>query len=323
MFLSPSVLPLFFIISFSHNLKDLLIGEWDVFKSGTISIATDYTIEFHPSEYGLKAPNTLNCTLWKDESVRSSNSNSFKSQSDIPLIASIKLDFTSNFSGSIQNIIINPLYKELRSNNDFPIDFNFQSHFKQKVQFTISNYQFTINLSDFLKNKIIAAEAVSTVSQEHTTFTIRPTPKYENVKTAYKAPVHKKTAEDFIFNDIEDDENDEYEHIDYPFFHFFTNLLKQYGLVNFLENGYLFITLILTMIMVFMVAKLILYLICPSKPRKGHKKGTKKDGERKKHKKKVNVELEEKGKEENENVAKEENEKTVTEEGANKQKENQ
>lgn len=153
--------------SFSFQLRNILVGEWDVFPADSDFKQTSYTIEFHQSSFDPLEQSTLNCTLWKDESMRSYSPSSFIYSEQGPLLASFQIKFNSDFAGSIYNIKNRNFNQHSDIDSHLNTDFSFDLNGNEKIsRFKIGKYAFVIDLSEFDKKEHISAEVSSSLDEK-------------------------------------------------------------------------------------------------------------------------------------------------------------
>lgn len=269
--------------SFSTSLRDIMIGEWDVFPADSDFTKTSYTIEFHQSSYDPLDMNSLNCTLWKDDSMHSYLPSSFIFNQQGPLVASLQISFNSDFSGSIYNIKTRNFNQDLNTNEKFNTKFSFDSTSEKISRFKIDRYTFVIDISNLNKDGQISVEVSSSIDEKDSSiissknrYIVIRTKEFENkymTKQKQTAKKHESNSDSISHEPIETK---------------VTNKIK--GILDKMEidvpDSYILLILaILIMLIIFLISKIIAACFISSGEKKKVKTGTAKKA--RKHKKKA------------------------------------
>ncbi|KAK8845089.1 hypothetical protein M9Y10_021267 [Tritrichomonas musculus] len=197
-----------FVLSFSTRLRDIAIGEWDVFPVDSDFTQSSFTIEFHQSSTDPLEQTSLNCTLWKDESMHSHLPSAFVFNIQGPLLASLQIKFNSDYSGSIYNIRTDNFNQN--SILDLQTSFSFNSNTddgnKKISKFKIGKYSFVIDISELVKDGQITVDVSSSLDDKDSSliasknkYIVIRTREYEN-----KKPIRiKQTSKSYSDDNLE------------------------------------------------------------------------------------------------------------------------
>lgn len=275
----------FFVFSFSFQLRDTLIGEWDVFTAGSDFTQTSYTIEFHQSSYDSLDQNTINCTLWKDDSMHSYLPSAFIFNAQGPLAASLQIFFNSDYSGTIHNIKMRSFSHDSVSNSQLRTTFSFDEKAENgnnKIsRFKIDKYIFVVDLSKFDKENKAIVEVSTSIDDKDSSlissknnYIVTRTREFESkqfLKQKQQSKSSKETIKEFS-----------HETIDTKIVNKIKKILSDME-INIPNNYIIFIIAIFFMLIVFLISKIVTDCFIANETRKSTKTTGKKV---KKHKKK-------------------------------------